>query len=211
MRAVAVAARMRVGGAGCAPNVVVLVKPGKRAFLQELIRRRPDYFNGVGARDIRRVLRSPGPVAVWRNEGPVDADGIPLRWDEALGSYVNETFAAASRIEMAGRRGTGSAVLLIEAEAIEGLSTTQLADYAAMRLLARTDPAQLPPTPPPTILTVIDAPPGSAVPVTLTSWDFGLLRGLSLTAPTLTVGAQRARIAREINQELARREVSGEP
>jgi hypothetical protein len=100
---------------------------------------------------------------------------------------------------------------LVEAGAIEGLSATQLADYAAMRLLARTDPAQLPPAPPPTILTVIDAPPGTAVPVTLTSWDFGLLRGLNLAAPTLTVGAQRARIASEINQELDRGGALGEP
>lgn len=203
IRQVAAAALMRVGGEKCQPNVVLLVKPDKRAFLQQLARHRPNYFNAVEADEMRRLLSAPGPVAVWRNEGPVDADGVPLRWDNRLG-YVNETVAGASRVSAAGRRGTESAVLLIEAGAIEGLTITQLADYAAMRLLARTDPDRLPPTPPPTILTLIDAPAGAAVPITLTKWDLGLLRGLSIAAPELGVGSQRAQIAREISKELAR-------
>ena len=152
---------------------------------------------------MRRLLDAPGPVAVWRHEGPVDADGVPLRFDRFLG-YVNDTVAAASRITSVSRRGTESAIMLVEAGAIEGLTATQLADYAAMRLLTRTDPERLPPSPPPTILTVIDAPADAAVPVTLTAWDLGLLRGLSVSSPELAVGSQRAQIAREVGRELAR-------
>ena len=203
LRKVAAAARMTVGGKRCQANVVILVRPGKRAFLEELAKRRPNYFATTEPAEMRRLLGSTGPVAVWRHEGPVDADGVPLRWDNRLG-YVNQTVAAASRITMAGRRGTESAIMLIDAAAIEGLTATQLADYAAMRLLARTDPERLPPAPPPTILTIFDAPADAAVPVTLTAWDLGLLRGLSASSPELAVGSQRAQIARVVGQELAR-------
>lgn len=203
IRQVATAARMRVGRDKCVPNVLVLVRPSKQTFLKDLARRRPSYFYTTTPSEMRRLLKSPGPVAVWRHEGPVDVDGIPLRWDKALG-YVNETIAPASRITMAGRRGTDSAIMFVEAGAIEGLTATQLADYAAMRLLARADPAALPSAPPPTILTLMDAQAGDAVPITLTAWDLGLLRGLGISSPELAVGSQRAQIAREVSKELDR-------
>lgn len=199
---------MPVGGKNCQPNLVILVGAGKQEFLEELARRRPNYFNATAPAEMRRLLRSPGPVAVWRNEGPVDADGIPLRWVDGLG-YVNETVATASRITTSGRRGTDSAIMFIEAGAIEGFTVTQLADYAAMRLLARADPARLPNASPPTILTLIDAPAGTAIPLSLTSWDFGLLRGLGIVSPELAVGSQRAQIAREVTKELDGGETSG--
>ena len=63
---------------------------------------------------------------------------------------------------------TGNAILNVK---------TQVADYAAMRIFARTDPAKLKGSAP-TILDILEAPMGSAVPVTLTDWDLGFLRSL---------------------------------
>jgi hypothetical protein len=62
-------------------------------------------------------------------------------------------------------------VLVIQSDALAGLTPTQLADYAAMRSLIRTDPKKLRASSPGTILNILDAPMGASVPITLTEWD----------------------------------------
>jgi len=99
-----------------------------------------------------------------------------------------------------------TAALVIERRALDGLTTTQLADYAAMRLFARTAPERLAGSTAPTILTIIEAPMGSAVPITLTDWDLAFLRGLYASHNNLYAAEHRSRISRRIANELGRRE-----
>lgn len=212
LRKVAEAVELRPGPAGCVPNMVVVVTSDKRAFIEALRSRKSQYFGDLTAARIDRLARAPGPAVAWQLEGPVDADGIPLPWDETTGTYVNRTVAAASRIRTVGRRAFDAAVLVVESGALEGLTATQLADYAAMRLFARMDPARLPTPSPPTILKLLDAPFGSAVPITMTSWDVGLLRGLYKGTPDLSAGSQRSQIVDEImNAEGAPRPTKAKP
>lgn len=202
LRVVAAAAQIRVASPGCVPNAFVIATPDKRAFINALASRQPDAFGMMSARQIRRLSRSAGPAAAWQLEGPVDADGIPLPWDDKLGAYTNETTNGASRIRTIGRRGFDASVVVVEIDALRGLTATQLADYAAMRLFAKLDPARLPASPPPTILTILEAPMGTAVPITLTDWDVGLLRGLYTTPADLNANAQRSAIAGEVKDQL---------
>ena len=73
-----------------------------------------------------------------------------------------------------------AAVVVVELDALGGLTVTQLADYAAMRAFARTDPRRLKGTGAPTILSAIEAPMNSPVPLTLTEWDLAFLQRAAL-------------------------------
>jgi hypothetical protein len=200
IRRVATSVGLKVGAAGCAPNAFVIVTRDKQAFIEVLAQERPESFGSLSRRQVRQLARSPGPAAAWQLTGPVDSNGIPLRFDEALGAYVNDTTEAASRIRTGGGQGFDASAVVIESGALEGLNATQLADYAAMRLFARLDPSRLPAPAPPTILTVLEAPMGSSVPLSMTSWDAGLLRGLYGSAINLRPGAVRSQIAREVKE-----------
>lgn len=198
LREVAAAAGLKLAGRGCAPNLFVIVTPNKRAFIELLAEKRPESFGMMTAQEVRRLARSPGPAAAWQTEGPVDSSGVPYRYDEQKGQYVHETTDASSRLTNIGHQGFDTAALVVEAGALEGLTATQLADYAAMRLLAKVDPAKLPAKSPPTILTALTTPMGSAVPLSMTKWDLSFLRGLYATPANLLSSAQRSRIATEV-------------
>ena len=202
LRAVAEAAGLRVARPGCAANAFVIVTADKREFIETLARRRPQSFETLSPSQIRRLAQSPGPAAAWQLEGLVDEDGIPLYVDPELGALRNNGFASASRIRTPTRSAFDAAALVVESGALDGLTTIQLADYAAMRLFAKVDPARLPATAPPTILNVLTTPMGSPVPITMTNWDLAFLRGLYGSAPDLQVSGQRSEIGRLVNREL---------
>jgi len=202
LRQVAAAVKVKVAAPDCVPNALVVVTKDKGKFIRALARRRPETIN-LPPHTIRRLASSAGPAAAWHMIGPTDSSGIPLRYDEVLGAYINDTSEAGSRIHSSGYLGFDASVVVVEGGALAGLTATQLADYAAMRLLAKVHPDRLPAPSPPTILTVLEAPMGSEIPITLTKWDLGLLRGLySGSSRTLIAGAQRSQIVRQIKEDL---------
>jgi hypothetical protein len=203
LRQIAAAAGLKVAGSGCAPNAFVVVTADKRGFIERLAEERPGWFGSMSGRQVRSLARSPGPAAAWQLAGPVNQNGVPLRFDETLGVYMNRTTEGGSRIRSSGGVGFDASAMVVESGALAGLTATQLADYAAMRLFAKLDPARLPAPPPPTILTLLDTPIGRPVPITMTRWDLGLLRGLYGSSANLNVGAQRSQIAREVNKGLS--------
>lgn len=206
MRRVAREAGIAVGGANCVPNVVVVVTRDKKGLLQELRRRHPDYFGSMAQFRIRALVRQPGPAVAWQLQGaPVSARGTELFFDPELNMYVNRTTEPASRLNAAARPQFEGAVVVVERGSLAGLTVTQLADYAAMRAFARTDPSRLGPSGTPTILRILDAPMGSEVPLSLTAWDLGFLRGFYSAPRNLNTSAQRSAIGRSMTQELERR------
>lgn len=202
LRTIAEAAGLQVAEPGCAPNAFVIVTRNKREFIETLARRRPESFANLSPTQIRRLARSPGPAAAWQLEGLVDEDGTPLYVDQELGVLRNNSFSSASRIRTPTRSAFDAAAVVVEAGGLDGLTTIQLADYAAMRLLAKVDPARLPPTAPATILNVLTTPMGSPVPITMTNWDLAFLRGLYGAAPDLNINGQRSEIGRLVRREL---------
>ncbi len=200
LRATAAAGGLRVLPPGCVPNAFLIIARDKGAFIRALARTRPDSFGLMTAAQIRRLARTPGPAAAWVLEGPVDADGIPLRFDESIGAYRDDTVVAASRLRTASARGFDASALVVEAAALNGLTGVQLADYAAMRLFAKLDPARLEEPLPPTILTVLTTPMGQPVQITMSEWDLGFLRGLYAGAGDLSPSGMRSRITREVTR-----------
>lgn len=203
IRKVAKAAGVAVAGEKCTPNLVVIVTRDKAAFLDALFKRRPEYFDDL-SRSQRRALADPAnPVAAWHVEGePLNADGQPLVYDSDTGYYVNRTTRPPSRIGFASRPHFAAAIVVIEERALDGLTTTQLADYAAMRTLIASDPKRLGDSRAPTILRIIDAPMGAEIPITMTSWDFGILKGFYASNPLASAAAQKSEVRRRLGREL---------
>ena len=202
IRAVAEGVGLQPGTASCIPNVLVVVTPDKKAFLNALYSKHGYYFGDLSSAEIRRILRQPGPAAAWQVKRMVTRDGTEIGLDQEGGVPINRTTARPSRIIASARPAFVAAVVVVESGALDGLTTIQLADYAAMRVLARTDPSRLAQTSAPTILKVLDAPMGSPVPITLTEWDLGFLRGLYASPENLRAAAHRSEIGREMGKAL---------
>ncbi|MBA3729970.1 MAG: hypothetical protein H0W92_04065 [Sphingomonas sp.] len=206
MRRIAREAGIAVGGANCSPNVVVMVTQDKAILMRELRRKHSQYFGQMSQRQIRALIRQPGPAVAWQLQGPpMSARGMETFFDPALGAYVNRTTEPGSRLAAAGRPQFDGAVVVVERGSLTGLTVTQLADYAAMRAFAGTSPSRLGESGTTTILRILEAPAGSEVPLSLTAADFAFLRGFYSVARNLHPGAQRSAIGRSMKKDAERR------
>ena len=207
IRRIAEATGIAVGSADCTPNVLVIVTSEKKAFIEALAKHHGYYFGELSKREIRRLAEEPGPAAAWQVAGAMlTADGVELPTSKD-GGAVNRTTRVDSRISSGARPQFAAAAVVVEMKALDGLTTTQLADYAAMRAFTRTDPSRLAGSAP-TILKVLDAPMGSEVPITMTPWDLAFLKSLYSAPKNLTAAAQRAQIGRQLKEELKQPEQS---
>ena len=73
-----------------------------------------------------------------------------------------------------------------------------------MRSFAQLNPLEMKDQSVPTILRILDAPAGTAVPLTLTRWDLAFLRGLYGSAYNQYAGTQQREIKRSMLKDLAR-------
>lgn len=198
LRAVASAAGMRLGRPGCRANALLIVTDDKSRLISALLRRASWFFGDLTPTEIGRLSRAPGPSAAWQLKELVDLAGHPLQLDPETGYYIGRSTQTSSRTRPSARWVFQGTVLIVERPALDGLNTTQLADFAAMRLFARTDPARLAGTGAPTILNILEAPMGSEIPLTLTTWDLAFLRGLYASSSTGFAASQRSEIRRDM-------------
>ena len=206
MRQVAAAAAIRVDKPGCKPNVLLFVAGDKSDLIAQLYRKYPAYFSGVHWSDVRRIIRDPSPAAAWHVEGRLDADGIPAKRDRITGQEIIERTDAPSRLSTASRPHFIASVVVVDLDSLGGLTLTQLADYAAMRAFARTDPRRVANSTAPTILSAVETPIGSPMPVTLTEWDLAFLRSLYASSANRSASQQRAEM-----KQIVRRTLQAEP
>lgn len=205
MRLVAKAAGLAVSDDHCVPNVMIIVTADKKVLLELIRQQRPDYLVSVSPNEVDRLESLPGPAAAWHlADSDVNADGEEIPWDPNTGWYTNVTIVPASRLTVTARPRFYAAIVVVERHALVGLTTTQLADYAALRAYTGADPARLGNSSAPTILRVLEAPMGTAVPVTMTKWDFGLLRGFYSSRRDVGTASQRSSIAETMTKDLER-------
>ena len=93
-------------------------------------------------------------------------------------------------------------MILIEQKGLVGLTTMQIADYAAMRSFTTIYPHRLSRSNMPTILRVMNSKIGDDTPHSLTRWDFAFLKGAYSVPPYNYSSAQRDRIRRAIKRDL---------
>ncbi|HEV2079865.1 MAG TPA: hypothetical protein VGR19_08230 [Allosphingosinicella sp.] len=211
LRSVAGAAGIPVGKDDCKPNTFVVVARGKAKMVKTL---RENWADPLG--DRVKIPKQSGPAVAVHLEGRMDGDDIGAGVKQQDGSGSSGYYETASggaeasaRIRPASRPHFLATALVVEPDALAGLTTTQLADYAAMRLLAKTDPARLEKSAAPTILTILDAPMDSEVPVTLTQWDMGFLKALYASGSGRYATQQRGEMQRLLKDELDTAQKSG--
>ena len=193
-----------VGGQHCTPNVLLLVTSDKKAFLKELQRHASNDY-GISDHQFHVLEEQPGHAAAWQVQGPMmNADGVEIT-EDSEGFPVNRTIIPSSRITVPVRPQFDASVIVVERRALVGLTTTQLADYVAVRALTGADPLKLANSGAPTILHVLDVPIGGEAPVTMTKWDFDLLSGFYDAKRDLSTAAQRAAIARSMTKDVQNR------
>ena len=202
MRVVAKAAGIAVSDkADCKPNALVIFAADKEAMVAALEKAHPVYFRDAYGMPIR-TPKQVGPATAWHLEGRLDRSGTPVAYNADTSQYELNSPLPPSRTSSTMRPIFIAAVVVIQLDSVVGLSPTQIADYAAMRTLAQTDPEKVKGVSAPTILTILDAPDDAEVPVTLTKWDLGYLRGLYAAAPMRSAATQRGEIKRGIEGDL---------
>ncbi len=202
MRVVAKAAGIAVSDkADCKPNALVIFAADKEAMVAALEKAHPVYFRDAYGTPIR-TPKQVGPATAWHLEGRLDRSGSAVGYNADTGYYELNSPLPPSRTSSTVRPIFIAAVVVIQLDSVVGLSPTQIADYAAMRTLAQTDPEKVKGVSAPTILTILDAPDDAEVPVTLTKWDLGYLRGLYAAAPMRSAATQRDEIKRGIAGDL---------
>jgi hypothetical protein len=199
--------------AGCRPNVVVIVAAEGGDFVRQLRRERPDIFAALALRELRGIMRLTGPVRAWQVVEPHGADGRPMRRISFIeggggpprpvaGHGYELTGVTASRTSLPTRQDLSLSFIVLDLAAIEGLSLLQIADYAAMRALARTEGAGLPARR--SILTLFgDRDAGAPPAAELTNWDEAYLRALYRTSNVVTAHQQRSSMSQAMRRELA--------
>lgn len=203
MKRVASAAGMRTGGAGCAPNVFLIASVGKGSAIEALHRNYPAYFRGLSDRDVRKLIASPEPSVAWQVKGLLSADGTVLKKLPLGGPYINEGTNSGSRVRAGTMPQFVASMVMVERSALTGLSVTQVADFAAMRAYAGTDPNRAAQSGAPTILTILDKTDDQLVPVTLTHWDLAYLKSLYATSNAYYASYQRGDMEHVLTRELA--------
>jgi hypothetical protein len=207
IRKVAGAAGMRVAKAGCHPNVLLIVAGDKADFMKALYAKRPDFF--VDQYGWPRHLKIDSePASAWQVEGLLDANGLPVA--EAVSGarpmgYRMVVSTDSSRLRPSSRPYFAAGFVVVEINALAGITTTQLADYAAMRIFTASDPEQIKKSSAPTILKLLDTPMGGAAPITLTAWDLSVLKGLYSSEARQFANRQRSQIRRSVRRDLAQK------
>jgi hypothetical protein len=212
MRQVAQATGVGTARAGCRPNVVIITADDTGELVTRLHDERADMFRGLELADIRRVMRSDQPIRVWQMVETRGADGRPTQWIELVpGRTVRAlTGVMPSMTQESTRQDLAMSVVVFDVDAIEGMTLTQIADYAAMRSFARTGTGRVPYRR--SILTLFDDSAAEGVGVdALTPWDAAYLRALYATNNTVSGARQRSDMARMIERDLGRASELMEP
>jgi hypothetical protein len=172
---------IRLSEDGCHPNMLVVFSPDSQATMQGMADQNAFVFQFLEPEDRREIL-APAPVHVFRHVVPRTRDGM------GMGQVRNLTAPPWSQQQMAHsliytttRRDIASVTVVFDRDEVRGMSVVQLADYATMRGLAPTRPADG--LAMDTILGLFD--PDGPWPETLTDFDRAYLRALYDWIPNL--------------------------
>lgn len=211
IRIVAKAVGAPVARPRCSPNLVLLVVPNKSDAITQLRQGRQEVFGELPLRHIRDLESLPGPTAAWQSVTTLGADGMPLgraKLDKTHGpnEFVPLVKGSGfiSRLGLQTIQDFGLGLVVIEAGALNGADTRQIADYVVMRGMVGTGPSPGN-VPGSSILKLFNAgmTPETA-PATLTWWDYALLKSLYATSNRVEARVQRDQIRRMMERELSK-------
>lgn len=187
-------AGIRVGEAGCSPNVLVGFVNDSAADIRRVRKDQPGVFVSIPRWEIERALKEKGPVKVLSSAETRTDSGERIDPENPTNKLIS-----GSRIGLPVQRALSAVVVLIDRRSTAGKTAQQLADYATLRALAVTRPVEDGAAAGrPTILSLFgeDAPEG------LTDFDRAYLRALyrgPANARAATLASEVAREYRRLN------------
>lgn len=183
---------LEVGGAGCRPDIVILVTDnGDRAAQQANAHNRKFFahidkrgarFHGGAGQTLETFLTRSRPVRWWHVAEFKSSDGRPIQFGSVVANApvvpILET-VGSSRLASQTKEDLARALIIVDTSLLQGVSYEALASYLAMVSLAQLDPDAEAGEALPTILSLFeDRDRGAPLPETLTAWDRAYLRGL---------------------------------
>lgn len=186
----------------CNANLVLIIAEDGRQLVKDLRAKRPDWLAGLSPGQVRRLIDEPTAARAWtvaslRNEDGMGMGQTGANNASALESVPMMRVMSASIISLPTRADIDGSVIIVDRKAVVGLSLAQLADYAAMRGLARTRPPSTSRVG--TILGLFANGEGNA-PLELTGADIAYLQSLYRSSGRANAVAERNRIARELTK-----------
>jgi hypothetical protein len=198
---------LRIAPERCDANVIVIVADSPAPFVAELQRKRPDMFVGLDSSQLRDIMKPNQPVRTWQAIEPRGEDGRPLERVMFIngsaagnGGAWSNPWTVDSRLQAKIKPILVSSFVVIGADAVDGLTLTQIADYAAMRSLART--RSTPTLNHQSILEVIGGARQDRTVDQLTPWDVAYLRALYRTSNGVSAPMQQSDMAAAMKREL---------
>jgi len=165
----------------CLPNFIVAFVDDGHGTLQQIADRWSWLFTGMPRHERLALLAEDGPAWVWTTTETRTRDGMPVAEDPVSGTMMVGMWSAHSKIYIPVREDITAVLVLFDREAVRGKTLVQLADYATMRGLARTRPADGEALD--TILTLFE--PDATPPAELTAFDRAYLGALYSGLPNM--------------------------
>ncbi len=216
--AVAKASEVPVADIDCKPNAFVVVIDKGKETISFLRRKHRGVFGTLKPSERNRIQNAPGPVFRWQiRENNSSKNGVrPIRDDAnravdvegILASVLNDnvqvlTGVEPSRVITATTKSVTASYLLLEEEALLGLTTTQIADYAALSLMLEVSNNQNAELGIPSILSLFDdQKAGRELPESVSEWDLVLLHGWYSIPLDRSAALQRSALLQIIKDEL---------
>jgi hypothetical protein len=186
----------------CDANLIIVIADDGAALVKDIRLHYPGWLAGLSPRDID-ALTVPGPARAWSVTSLRNEDGQGMRnqpdtpaGDGLAGKAVLRVMTA-SILRQPTRQDMEASFVVIDKSATIGLTVRQIADYAAMRGLARTRPPAAGAEGLSTILSLFD-PSAPSHARELTNADAAYLRALYRGNGTAAAVTEKNGIARRI-------------
>lgn len=165
-----------VAKGNCQPNALVVFARNGRQQLEKTRKQHRWIFAGLGESRIKSILTSRDPAFAWQVTEVRGVDGRKFDVEGGGGLPLNRQYQTG-RLNQPIRIDVVGSVVVIDSNEIAGKTAVQLADYAAMRLLAPTSEIEQPADDAmPTMMSLFVAP--DMAPDQLTQFDLAYLRGV---------------------------------
>lgn len=215
IREVSEAAGIDIAKDGCKPNLHLMAVEDGRQTIRKLRSRRTGAFGQMLPAYRDKIARGDGPVFNWHAVFPISTDDgrnrarlgsgyVPSAGSDpgrgGLSLLAEDGFKAGmtnvkSRLKQSVKQDITHGFVLIEREALLGLSPIQIADFAAMRGLLSANPETEDLGPVSTIMTLFDVEKDAQLPG-ITEWDLALLAALYKAPVDLSADRQRSLMAK---------------